>query len=48
MELLNMFSDLAPIYINGHSGYKQQSYIDPAILQGTEFLQNEDKVNKEV
>jgi membrane-associated HD superfamily phosphohydrolase len=45
MEILNMFSDLVP---NSNNGYKQQSYTDPAILQGAEFLQNEDKVNKEV
>ena len=45
MELLNMFSDLVPI---SNNGYKQQSYTDPGILQGAEFLQNEDKVKKEV
>jgi len=40
-----MFSDLLPI---SNNGYKKQLYTDPAILQGAEFLQNEDKVNKEV
>ena len=40
MELLNMFSDLAPI---SNSGYRQQLYTDPGILQGQEFLQNEKK-----
>lgn len=45
MELLNMFSDLAPI---SNNGYRQQSYTDPGILQGVEFLQNEDKVKQEV
>jgi membrane-associated HD superfamily phosphohydrolase len=45
MELLNMFSDLVP---NSNNGYNQQSYTDPAILQGAEFLQNEDRVKKEV
>jgi hypothetical protein len=41
MELLNMFSDLAPI---SNSGYRQQLYTDPGILQGQEFLQNEKKI----
>jgi NADH:ubiquinone oxidoreductase subunit 3 (subunit A) len=41
MELLNMFSDLAPI---SNSGYRQQLYTDPGILQGQEFLENEKKI----
>lgn len=45
MELLNMFSNLAPI---SNNGYRQQLYTDPGILQGIEFLQNENKVKKEV
>jgi len=40
-----MFSDLVP---NSNNGYKQQSYTDPAILQGAEFLQNENRVKNEV
>jgi hypothetical protein len=45
MELLNMFSDLAPI---SNNGYRKQLYTDPGILQGIEFLQNENKVKNEV
>jgi hypothetical protein len=45
MELLNMFSDLAPI---SNNGYRKQLYTDPGILQGVEFLQNENKVKNEV
>ena len=45
MDLSNMFSDLAPIFNNG---YRKQLYTDPGILQGMEFLQNENKVKKEV
>ena len=45
MELLNMFSDLAPISKNG---YREQLYTDPGILQGVEFIQNENKVKREV
>ena len=40
-----MFSNLAPI---SNNGYRQQLYTDPGILQGIEFLQNENKVKKEV
>ena len=45
MELLNMFSDLAPI---SNNGYRQQLYTDPGILQGVEFLQNENKIKKQI
>ena len=45
MDLSNMFSDLAPLFNNG---YRKQLYTDPGILQGMEFLQNENKVKKEV
>ena len=45
MDLLNMFSDLAPI---SNSGYRQQLNTDPGILQGIEFIQNENKVKREV
>ena len=45
MELLNMFSDLAPI---SNNGYREQLYTDPGILQGVEFIQNENKVKREV
>ena len=45
MDLSNMFSDLAHI---SNSGYREQLYTDPGILQGIEFLQNENKVKKEV
>ena len=45
MDLSNMFSDLAPI---SNNGYRQQLNTDPGILQGMEFLQNENKVKKEV
>ena len=45
MELLNMFSDLAPI---SNNGYREQLYTDPGILQGIEFIQNENKVKREV
>lgn len=45
MELSNMFSDLAHI---SNSGYREQLYTDPGILQGIEFLQNENKVKKQV
>jgi len=45
MDLSNMFSDLAPI---SNNGYRQQLNTDPGILQGVEFLQNENKVKKEV
>jgi membrane-associated HD superfamily phosphohydrolase len=45
MDLLNMFSDLAPI---SNNGYRQQLNTDPGILQGVEFLQNENKVKREV
>ena len=45
MDLSNMFSDLAPIFNNG---YRKQLHTDPGILQGIEFLQNENKVKKEV
>ena len=45
MDLSNMFSDLAPIFNNG---YRKQLYTDPGILQGMEFLQNENKVKNEV
>ena len=45
MDLLNMFSDLAPI---SNNGYRQQLNTDPGILQGIEFIQNENKVKKEV
>jgi hypothetical protein len=45
MELLNMFSDLAPI---SNNGYRGQLYTDPGILQGVEFIQNENKLTKEV
>lgn len=45
MDLSNMFSDLAPIFNNG---YRKQLYTDPGILQGMEFLQNENKVKREV
>jgi|688.fasta_scaffold270570_1 hypothetical protein len=40
-----MFSDLAPLFNNG---YRKQLYTDPGILQGMEFLQNENKVKREV
>jgi hypothetical protein len=40
-----MFSDLAHI---SNSGYREQLYTDPGILQGIEFLQNENKVKKQV
>jgi len=40
-----MFSDLANI---SNSGYREQLYTDPGILQGIEFLQNENKVKKQV
>ena len=40
-----MFSDLAPI---SNNGYRKQLYTDPGILQGIEFLQNENKVKNEV
>jgi hypothetical protein len=40
-----MFSDLAPLFNNG---YRKQLYTDPGILQGIEFLQNENKVKEEV
>jgi membrane-associated HD superfamily phosphohydrolase len=40
-----MFSDLAPI---SNNGYRKQLYTDPGILQGIEFLQNENKVKREV
>lgn len=43
MELLNMFSDLAPI---SNSGYRKQLYTDPGILQGQEFLRNENKIKR--
>jgi hypothetical protein len=43
MELLNMFSDLAPI---SNNGYRQQLHTDPGILQGQEFLRNEHKIKK--
>ena len=43
MELLNMFSDLAPI---SNNGYRQQLHTDPGILQGQEFLRNENKIKK--
>lgn len=45
MDLSNMFSDLAHI---SNSGYREQLYTDPGILQGIEFLQNENKVKKQV
>ena len=45
MDLSNMFSDLANI---SNSGYREQLYTDPGILQGIEFLQNENKVKKQV
>lgn len=45
MDLTNMFSDLAPI---SNNGYRQQLNTDPGILQGIEFIQNENKVKKEV
>lgn len=45
MDLSNMFSDLAPIFNNG---YRKQLYTDPGILQGIEFLQNENKIKEEV
>ena len=45
MDLSNMFSDLAPI---SNNGYRQQLNTDPGILQGIEFIQNENKVKKEV
>ena len=45
MDLSNMFSDLAPLFNNG---YRKQLYTDPGILQGMEFLQNENKVKREV
>ncbi len=45
MELLNMFSDLAPI---SNNGYRQQLYTDPGILQGVEFLQNENKIKNQI
>ena len=45
MELSNMFSDLAHI---SNNGYREQLYTDPGILQGIEFLQNENKVKKQV
>ena len=45
MELLNMFSDSAPI---SNNGYRKQLYTDPGILQGIEFLQNENKVKMQV
>ena len=45
MDLTNMFSDLAPI---SNNGYRQQLNTDPGILQGMEFIQNENKVKKEV
>lgn len=38
-----MFSDLAPI---SNNGYRQQLYTDPGILQGQEFLRNENKIKK--
>jgi hypothetical protein len=40
-----MFSDLAHI---SNNGYREQLYTDPGILQGIEFLQNENKVKKQV
>ena len=45
MELSNMFSDLAHI---SNNGYREQLYADPGILQGIEFLQNENKIKKQV
>ena len=45
MDLSNMFSDLAPVFNNG---YRKQLYTDPGILQGIEFLQNENKIKEEV
>lgn len=45
MDLSNMFSDLAPI---SNSGYREQLYTDPGILQGQEFLKNEKMVKTEV
>ena len=41
MDLLNMFSDLAPI---SNNGYRQQLHTDPGILQGQDFLRNENKI----
>ena len=41
MNFLNMFSDLAPISKNG---YRTQLYSDPGIVQGIEFLKNENMI----
>ena len=40
-----MFIDLEHI---SNNGYREQLYADPGILQGIEFLQNENKIKKQV